>query len=163
MSYKNTVLGDSQYHLSYLLPSFLAEKIESDFVRIPPYSSQICLGHRSTTHQHIFKNIQYSDGTRRQRVFRRDCLEVDLKKDNKILPIFVCHFKSMSGGRDTTRPIPQAEATTVREILEDRFGDPSTHDWVLAGDLNDYTETDGIPDQIMVLTLYYRTVLVLTL
>jgi len=24
--------------------------------------------------------------------------------------------------------------------LEDRFGDPSTHDWVLAGDLNDYTE-----------------------
>jgi len=125
----------------------LAEKIESDFVRIPPYSSQICLGHRSTTHQHIFKNIQYSDGTRRERVFRRDCLEVDLKKDNKILPIFVCHFKSMSGGRDTTRPIPQAEATTVREILEDRFGDPSTHDWVLAGDLNDYTETDGTPDQ----------------
>jgi endonuclease/exonuclease/phosphatase family metal-dependent hydrolase len=101
----------------------------------------------STTHQHIFKDIQYADGTRRERVFRRDCLEVDLKKDNKTLPIFVCHFKSMSGGRDTTRPIRLAEATTVREILEDRFGDPSTHDWVIAGDLNDYTETDGTPDQ----------------
>jgi hypothetical protein len=108
VSHKNTVLGDSRYHFSYLLPSFLAEKIESDFVRIPQHSSQISLGHRSTTHQHIFKNIQYADGIRRERVFRRDCLEVDLKKDNKILPIFVCHFKSMSGGRDTTRPIRQA-------------------------------------------------------
>lgn len=101
---------------------------------------------RSTTHQHIFKNIQYPDVTRREPVFRRDCLEVDIKKDNKIIPIFVCHFKSMSGGRDTTRPIRQAEASTVKEILEDRFGDPSTQDWIIAGDLNDYTETDGIPD-----------------
>ena len=101
----------------------------------------------STTHQHITKNIQYNDGIKRERVFRRDCLEVDLKKDNKILPIFVCHFKSMSGGREATRPIRQAEATTVKEILEDRFVDPSTHDWVIAGDLNDYTETDGTPDQ----------------
>jgi hypothetical protein len=47
---------------------------------------------------------------------------------------------------DTTRPIPRAKASTVKEILEDRFGDPSTHDWVIAGDLNDYTETDGMPD-----------------
>jgi predicted extracellular nuclease len=53
----------------------------------------------------------------------------------------------MSGGRDNTRPVRQAEATAVKEILEDRFGDPSTHDWVIAGDLNDYTETDGTPDQ----------------
>lgn len=101
----------------------------------------------STTYQHITKNIQYHDGIRRERVFRRDCLEVDLKKDNRVLPIFVCHFKSMSGGRYATRPVRQAKATTVNEILEERLGDPSTHDWVMAGDLNDYTETDGTPDQ----------------
>ena len=101
----------------------------------------------STTHQHIIKDIQYPDGIRREPVFRRDCLEVNIRKNNKILPIFVCHFKSMSGGRDATRSIRQAEAGTVKEILENRFGDPSSHDWVVVGDLNDYTETDGIPDQ----------------
>lgn len=101
---------------------------------------------RSTSHQHIHKEIQYPNVTRREPVFRRDCLEVEIKKENKILPIFVCHFKSMSGGRNQTSPIRRAEASTVKEILEDRFGDPSSHDWVVAGDLNDYTETDGIQD-----------------
>lgn len=52
----------------------------------------------------------------------------------------------MSEGRRETRLIRRSEANTVKEILQDRFGDPSTHDWVIAGDLNDYTETDGTPD-----------------
>lgn len=31
--------------------------------------------------------------------FRRDCLEVDVAKDGCALTLFVCHFKSMHGGR----------------------------------------------------------------
>ncbi|MEM8920018.1 MAG: endonuclease/exonuclease/phosphatase family protein, partial [Pseudomonadota bacterium] len=33
------------------------------------------------------------------RVFRRDCLEVDVEKQGRRLTLFVCHFKSMNGGR----------------------------------------------------------------
>ena len=80
------------------------------------------------------------------RVFRRDCLEVHVKKDGKTLPIFICHFKSMSGGRDRTRAAREAEALAVRRIIEDRFADPSRENWLIAGDLNDYTETDGVAD-----------------
>ena len=100
----------------------------------------------TTTHQDIEKEINHPDGPKRERVFRRDCLEVHVKKHNEILPIFVCHFKSMYGGREQTRPVREAEAQTVKEILEERFGDPSEHDWLVIGDLNDYTETDGEAD-----------------
>lgn len=102
----------------------------------------------TTTHQDIMKEIPYPDpnNPKDQNVFRRDCLEVNIKKQNKVLPIFVCHFKSMSGGRAATRVVREAEAETVREIIEERFTDPSKSDWVIVGDLNDYTETDGTPD-----------------
>ena len=80
-------------------------------------------------------------------VFRRDCLEVGIKRDNMILPIFVCHFKSMSGDRDETRDKRFAEATTVRRIVEERFADQANPDWLIVGDLNDYTEDEqGNPD-----------------
>ena len=102
----------------------------------------------ATSHQEIEKDITYPDGTvKRERVFRRDCLEVEIKKDNNILPVFLCHFKSMIGGRSETRHIREVEATTVKEIIENRFGtDPSGDDWIILGDLNDYMETDGVPD-----------------
>jgi endonuclease/exonuclease/phosphatase family metal-dependent hydrolase len=83
-------------------------------------------------------------------VFRRDCLEVRVIKNKKVLPIYVCHFKSMYGGRPETRPFREAEAATVREILEERFApdDPREHEWLILGDLNDYTEDcmKGEPD-----------------
>jgi predicted extracellular nuclease len=98
------------------------------------------------THQHLKREINYPTGKRLEKVFRRDCLEVNVKKDNKILPIFICHFKSMAGGRKATKPIREAEAGAVKDILEERFGDPSNHDWIIVGDLNDFTETDGNDD-----------------
>ncbi|UCC48830.1 MAG: endonuclease/exonuclease/phosphatase family protein [Gemmatimonadota bacterium] len=100
----------------------------------------------AVTHQYREGQIDYLDGPRTERIFRRDCLEVAVKKENKILPIFVCHFKSMSGGRRETAPIRRAEALEVRNIIMERFDDPATSDWVIVGDLNDYTETDGQPD-----------------
>lgn len=80
------------------------------------------------------------------RVFRRDCLEVVVKKENRLLPVFVCHFKSMAGGRAETRDKRLAEAKTLRKIIEDRFADPADADWLVVGDLNDYTEADGAAD-----------------
>ena len=79
------------------------------------------------------------------RAFRRDCLEVDVLRDGKSLTVFICHFKSMHGGRQETRKIRAAEARSVRALIEQRFHDPANADWIILGDLNDYTELDGIP------------------
>jgi hypothetical protein len=44
----------------------------------------------ATSHQEIEKDIRYPDGTiRRERVFRRDCLEVDIKKTTGFL-LYLC-------------------------------------------------------------------------
>ena len=52
----------------------------------------------------------------------------------------------MIPSREETKPIREAETKAVRKILERRFEDPCIHDWLVVGDLNDYTETDGMPD-----------------
>lgn len=82
-----------------------------------------------------------------ERVFRRDCLEVDVVKEGQILTLFVCHFKSMHGGRDKTRHVRDGEARGVRAIIEARFGDPARENWVILGDFNDYLEIDGVVDE----------------
>ena len=79
------------------------------------------------------------------RVFRRDCLEVDVVKDGRALTLYVCHFKSMHGGRPETRAIREQEAAGVRKIIERRFANPAKEDWIILGDLNDYLEIDGRP------------------
>ncbi len=83
----------------------------------------------------------------KDRVFRRDCLEVDLRIGGRPITVYVGHFKSMGSSqaevdsRDYTRPIRHAEALGVRKIIEDRFGDRTDRmNWVIAGDLNDYRE-----------------------
>ncbi len=80
------------------------------------------------------------------RIFKRDCLEVHAQANDKVLPIFVCHFKSMNPDREQTQPWREAEAIAVRRIIERRFPDPAAADWAVVGDLNDYTECDGEPD-----------------
>lgn len=85
-------------------------------------------------------------GGAEDRVFRRDCLEVDIEKDGKALTLFICHFKSMHGGRAKTRQVRDAEARAVRAIIENRFANPAEASWVILGDLNDYLEIDGVPD-----------------
>ncbi|SPJ25118.1 endonuclease/exonuclease/phosphatase family protein [Palleronia abyssalis] len=75
---------------------------------------------------------------RNQRIFRRDCLEVQF--DRGPVTVFNCHFKSMGGGREKTMGMRQLEAATVREIITRKFDDPATALWCVAGDLNDYTQ-----------------------
>ncbi len=75
---------------------------------------------------------------RAQRIFRRDCLELETKLNDKIVTIFICHFKSMSGGRTESMGMRQLEAITVRELINRKFNEPENALWVIMGDLNDY-------------------------
>lgn len=81
------------------------------------------------------------------RIFRRDCLEVETNVNGQDFFIFVCHFKSMSGGRDHTMSVRRAEAAAVRRIIEDKWPqDNSERNWLIVGDLNDYiVDTNGQP------------------
>jgi predicted extracellular nuclease len=83
-----------------------------------------------------------------EKIFRRDCLEIDLRIGGRALTVFVVHFKSMGAdkdgvpGRDRTMPIRMAEARAVRKIIENRFGADRARRmrWIVAGDFNDYRE-----------------------
>lgn len=82
-----------------------------------------------------------------ERIFRRDCFEVDLRIGGKPLTLYVVHFKSMGSprnglsGREATMPIRMAEAQAVRWVIEDRFGNKAANkNWLICGDLNDYRE-----------------------
>jgi predicted extracellular nuclease len=82
------------------------------------------------------------------KIFKRDCLELDLLIGGVPMTLYVVHFKSMGGpregldGRRYTMPIRRAEARAVRRIIEDRFGADQTSSkrFVICGDMNDYQE-----------------------
>ncbi len=82
------------------------------------------------------------------KIFKRDCLELDLRISGVPMTLYVVHFKSMGNprdgldGRQSTLPIRRAEARAVRRIIEDRFGAGHTakKNFVICGDMNDYQE-----------------------
>lgn len=82
------------------------------------------------------------------RIFKRDCLNVDMRIAGKRLSLFVVHLKSMSGarngfdGRTASQPVRQAETRAIRRIIEDKFGRERAADrrWLICGDFNDYRE-----------------------
>ena len=90
------------------------------------------------------------------RIFKRDCLEMELKIGGRPLSLYVVHLKSMSNGRDGidgrtfTKPVREAETKAIRHIIEARFGKGQTADknFVICGDMNDYQErVDVIGDR----------------
>jgi endonuclease/exonuclease/phosphatase family metal-dependent hydrolase len=96
------------------------------------------------------KSLMNSDADLRNPIFERDCLEVEVRSGAKTLTVFVCHFKSMSGGRDDTMGQRQLEASAVRQIVGHKFANPAVANWLVVGDLNDYlrhieceTQADG--------------------
>lgn len=82
------------------------------------------------------------------KIFKRDCLEMDLRIGGRPLTLYVVHFKSMGpsrdglDGRSSTMPVRTAEARAVRRIIENRFGAGQTADkaFAICGDMNDYQE-----------------------
>lgn len=95
--------------------------------------------------------LEETGNERHERIFRRDCLEIDLRIGGRPLTLYLVHFKSMGGwrdgkpGREVTMPIRIAEAKAVRHIIGQRFG-KGTPDkrWAICGDLNDYRERVAI-------------------
>lgn len=89
------------------------------------------------------------------RIFKRDCLELDLRIGGRALRLYVVHFKSMTGGRgdvdgrSATMPVREAEVRAVRHIIENQFGDRcDQQNFVICGDMNDYQErVDVIGDR----------------
>jgi endonuclease/exonuclease/phosphatase family metal-dependent hydrolase len=83
-----------------------------------------------------------------ERIFRRDCLEVDVTVGGVPLTLYLVHFKSMGSprngldGREATMPVRIAEAQAVRRIIEERFGKDHAADkrWAICGDMNDYRQ-----------------------
>jgi len=82
------------------------------------------------------------------KIFRRDCLEIDVRIGGRPLTIYALHLKSMNSPRDgldgrvATMPLRTAEARAVRHIIESRFGAENavTKNFVICGDMNDYQE-----------------------
>ena len=80
-----------------------------------------------------------------EKIFRRDCLEIDFKIGGRPLTLFVVHFKSMGSakgdidGRQYTMPVRLAEAQAVRHIIHQKFnGKTANKRWAICGDMNDY-------------------------
>lgn len=78
--------------------------------------------------------------------FRRDCLQLEFTIGGRPLTLFICHFKSMHGGRWETRAIRAQESLGVRRLIERRFENAGEANWIVCGDLNDFIEKDGVTD-----------------
>jgi predicted extracellular nuclease len=82
------------------------------------------------------------------KIFKRDCLELDLRIGGKPFTLYVTHLKSMGGprdgvdGRQSTMPVRRAETLAIRRIIENRFGAGQTDskNFAICGDMNDYQE-----------------------
>jgi endonuclease/exonuclease/phosphatase family metal-dependent hydrolase len=82
------------------------------------------------------------------KIFRRDCLEIDVRIGGRPLTIYALHLKSMNSPRDgldgrvATMPLRMAETKAVRHIIEARFGGQhaAAKNFVICGDMNDYQE-----------------------
>ena len=89
-----------------------------------------------------------------ERIFRRDCLELDLLVGGVPLTLFVTHLKAMGAphngldGRMATLPVRIAEASAIRHIITQKFGAGQTanHNWLLCGDCNDYVEKVAVSE-----------------
>jgi len=85
---------------------------------------------------------------RHDKVFKRDCLELDIRIGGRPLTLYVVHFKSMGNvreggdGRLATMAVRKAEAQAVRRIIERRFGasQAAKKNFAICGDMNDYQE-----------------------
>ncbi|NLH80981.1 MAG: endonuclease/exonuclease/phosphatase family protein [Phyllobacteriaceae bacterium] len=75
------------------------------------------------------------------RIVKRDALEVEGETAGGVLTLWICHFKSMTEGRERTMAVRRAEARAVRRLVEAKFGArTATADWAILGDLNDFRD-----------------------
>lgn len=65
------------------------------------------------------RHLKSKDGNKF--LFPRDCLEVDIDVNGKILSLYVNHFTSLTKGRKETKPRREEQASKVVEIFEKRW------------------------------------------
>ena len=70
----------------------------------------------------------------------RPMLEVELDAHGERLVIFVCHWKSKSGGARETEPLRIAQAEALTDALRDRIDHAPELDIVVVGDLNESSD-----------------------
>jgi endonuclease/exonuclease/phosphatase family metal-dependent hydrolase len=75
----------------------------------------------------------------RDRIFRRDCLEVSVGR----LTVFICHFKAPYPDPAAAWPIRRLEAAAVRRLIERRYETPVNALWLVLGDLNEPADLGG--------------------
>jgi predicted extracellular nuclease len=80
-------------------------------------------------------------------LFSRDCLEVEIRQDGKLLVLYVNHFKSMIGrsttdGRSETKARREEQAQRVAQIIDQRWAPNYKGNFVVLGDFNDYIDDD---------------------
>ncbi len=121
------------------------ETIHGQKIEVADVKSHAAITYRDLA---LFSRGFEMPGAPDDKVFKRDCLELDLRIGGKPLTLFVVHFKSMTNGRDgldgriSSMPVREAEARAVRHIIENRFGSRRAADknFVICGDMNDYQE-----------------------
>lgn len=94
------------------------------------------------------REIADAGGKPDDQIFKRDCLEADIRVGEQRITLYVVHFKSIGGARGggdprlATMPIRRAEAQAVRHIISKRFGsNPSSGiNFAICGDMNDFEE-----------------------
>src|SRR5690606_27841799 len=74
-------------------------------------------------------------------LFSRDCLEIDIDVDGKILTLYVNHFTSASKGRDKTRDRRLAQSAYVAKLVDKRWKNRDYQgNFIVLGDLNDWDD-----------------------
>lgn len=76
-------------------------------------------------------------------LFSRDCLEVDIDVEGKILTLYVNHFKSMMGGRKKTKERRKEQVSRVAQIITERWNEVDYEgNYIVLGDFNDYLDSE---------------------
>ena len=83
-------------------------------------------------------------------LFSRDCLDVDIDINGKILTVYANHFKSMIGGRNKTHERRKEQANKVIEIIDSRWrADSYNGNYAVVGDFNDYLDHDSSLNELV--------------
>lgn len=154
------VIADAQADVVALQEVFDAQTLDFFYRRFllqagaPAYPTRICLPGNDgrglnvallsnrkpvdvKSHAHLtgadFGLTELPEDLRDQRLFRRDCLQVEFET----FTIFVCHFKAPYPDPDRAYLIREAEARAVRKIIERRFPEPENECWIVLGDFNE--------------------------
>lgn len=75
-------------------------------------------------------------------LFSRDCLQVIVEKEGKLLTLFNNHFKSMLYTREETKPRRKEQVDWVAKLITDLYGGTYNGNFVVLGDFNDYRDDE---------------------